>query len=82
MLFWIRFQVTGNIGTVSYTSLTHGIKSQGTFIAAESFKKILNDKSEISFNHVYFNQTRSPPEKIFAPGLDQISCTCRPIVAY
>ena len=25
-------------------------------------KKIQNNKSEISFNHFYFNQTRNPPD--------------------
>ena len=41
-------------GTVCCTSLTHGIKSHATFSAADAFRKILNDKSEIPLNHVYF----------------------------
>ena len=51
-LFWLRHQVTGNINTVS---LTHGTKSHATLSEADAFRKLLNDKSEISFNHVYFN---------------------------
>ena len=44
--------------------------------AQQTFQKILNDKSEMSFNDVYFNQTRSLAEKIFALGLDKISGIC------
>ena len=88
VLFWIRYQVTGNISTVSHSSLTHCTKSHATFSTEDPFRKILNDKSEISFNHVYFKQTRSPSKKVFAPSpppppppaLDKISCTC--IVVY
>ena len=68
----IRYQVTGDISTGLYTSLTHRIKSHATFSAADAFQKLLNDKNEISFNHVYLNQTSSPPEKVFAPRLRQI----------
>ena len=71
-LSWIRYQVTNSIGTVSYTSLTHCIKSHATFSAADSFQKILHNKSEISFSNIYFNQTRvlepnrlQSPRKIF-----------------
>ena len=63
-LFWIRYQVTGSISIVSYTSLTHSIESHTTLSAADAFQKIPKDKSEISFNHVYFNQTRSPQRNV------------------
>ena len=37
------------------------------FSATNAFQKILKNKIEILLNHIRFNQTRSPPEKLFAP---------------
>ena len=46
-------------------------------------QKILNNKSEISFNHVYFNQTRNPPyigvARIFDWGGGKPQITCNDI---
>ena len=49
---WVASVLPANISTVSYTSLTYGIKSHASLSAADAFRKILNDKSEILFNHV------------------------------
>ena len=43
------------------------MKGHATFRAADAFQKIPNNKSEISFNHVYFNQTRSTQKNVLPP---------------
>ena len=67
-----HYQVTGNIVTVSYTSLTLGIKNHALMLqyiqSSRRFPKILNDKSRLKYHSTTSTLTRlAAPQKIFCP---------------